>query len=158
MFTLVFLVRRVTPTVPALAAVLTRRRSSRAPQAAASAAATGKPPHGATMATGPQQGAAATAVATMVTAAATSASPVLAPTTGDQLAAMDVPDDDAPPPGWGQWENWSAPAPESAAGVLVMREDGCVIPRHPVPRPRRHALSCPPLTPSSRAQGRSRVV
>jgi hypothetical protein len=42
---------------------------------------------------------------------------------------MDVPDDDAPPPGWGQWENWPAPAPEPATGVLVMREDGCVMPR-----------------------------
>jgi hypothetical protein len=34
------------------------------------------------------------------------------------------------PPGWGQWENWPAPAPEPATGVLVMREDGCVMPQH----------------------------
>jgi hypothetical protein len=51
------------------------------------------------------------------------------PTTVDQAAVVEIPDDDAPPPGWGQWENWPAPAPEPAAGVLVMREDGCVMPR-----------------------------
>jgi hypothetical protein len=44
---------------------------------------------------------------------------------------VEIPDDDAPPPGWGQRENWPAPAPEPAVGVLVMREDGCVMPRHP---------------------------
>jgi hypothetical protein len=37
---------------------------------------------------------------------------------------VEIPDDDAPPPGWGQWENWPAPVPEPAAGILVMREDG----------------------------------
>jgi hypothetical protein len=30
-------------------------------------------------------------------------------------------------PRWGQWENRPAPAPEPTAGVLVMREDGCVM-------------------------------
>jgi hypothetical protein len=44
---------------------------------------------------------------------------------------VEIPDDDAPPPGWGQWENWPAPAPEPVMGVLVMREDGCMLPRHP---------------------------
>jgi hypothetical protein len=44
---------------------------------------------------------------------------------------VEIPDDDASPPGWGQWENWPAPAPEPAAGVSVMREDDCVMPRHP---------------------------
>jgi hypothetical protein len=45
---------------------------------------------------------------------------------------VEIPDDVAPLPGWGQWENWPAPAPEPATEVLVMREDGCVMPRHPV--------------------------
>jgi hypothetical protein len=40
---------------------------------------------------------------------------------------VEIPDDDDPLPGWGQWENWPAPAPMPAAGVLVMREDGCVM-------------------------------
>jgi hypothetical protein len=140
MFTLVFPVGRVTLTVPALepakvlnskTAVLTRRRSSRAPRAAASAAATGEPPHGTTVATGPQQGVVVVVAATTATVAATSASPAFAPTTGDCAAVVDVPDDDAPPPGWAQWENWPAPAPELAAGVLVMWEDGYVMPGRP---------------------------
>jgi hypothetical protein len=42
---------------------------------------------------------------------------------------VEIPDDDAPPPGWGQWESWPAPAPEAAAGVLVVREDDRVVPR-----------------------------
>jgi hypothetical protein len=50
---------------------------------------------------------------------------------GGQADVVEIPDDDASPPGWGQWENWPAPAPEPAAGVLVMREDGCVMPWHP---------------------------
>jgi hypothetical protein len=40
---------------------------------------------------------------------------------------VEIPDDDAPPPEWGQWENWPVPAPEPAAGVLVVREDGRVV-------------------------------
>jgi hypothetical protein len=60
---LYFFVRRVTPTVPALApakvlksdtSVLMRRHSSRAPQEVGSAAATGEPPRGTAVATGPQ--------------------------------------------------------------------------------------------------------
>jgi hypothetical protein len=49
---------------------------------------------------------------------------------------VEIPDDDAPPPGWGQWENWPAPAPEPAAGVLVVREDGCVVPWRPTHEPK----------------------
>jgi hypothetical protein len=44
---------------------------------------------------------------------------------------VEIPDDDAPPPGWDQWENRPAPAPEPVAGVLVVRVDGCVMPRRP---------------------------
>jgi hypothetical protein len=55
--------------------------------------------------------------------------PVL--TVVDQAAVVEISDHDALPPGWGQWENWLTPAPEPATGVLVMREDGCVMPRWP---------------------------
>jgi hypothetical protein len=41
---------------------------------------------------------------------------------------VEIPDDDALPPEWGQWENWPVPAPEPAARVLVVREDGRVVP------------------------------
>jgi hypothetical protein len=40
---------------------------------------------------------------------------------------MDVADNDAPPPEWGQWGNQPASAPEHASGVLVMWEDGYVM-------------------------------
>jgi hypothetical protein len=43
---------------------------------------------------------------------------------GDWAVVVEIPDDNAPPTGWGQWENWPTPAPEPAAGVLVMRDDG----------------------------------
>jgi hypothetical protein len=70
--------------------------------------------------------------ATRAVATATSAvPPAPVPAAGDQASVVEIPDDDAPPPGWGQWENWPAPAPEPAAGVLVMRENGCVMPRQP---------------------------
>jgi hypothetical protein len=49
----------------------------------------------------------------------------------DQAAMVEIPDDDAPPPGWGQWDNWPAPASEPTVGVLVVREDGCVVPQRP---------------------------
>jgi hypothetical protein len=71
---------------------------------------------------------------TAVTTTATTASTVLpapAPAGGDRATAVEIPDDDAPPPGWGQWGNWPVPAPEPMAGVLVMREDGCVMLWHP---------------------------
>jgi hypothetical protein len=84
----------------------------------------GEPPRGTTVVTGPQQ----EAVAAAATAART-VQPTLAPTTGERVAVVDILDDDAPPPGWGQWESWTTPAPEPAAGVLVMREDGCMMPR-----------------------------
>jgi hypothetical protein len=60
-----------------------------------------------------------------------SASPALAPTAGDCAAVVDVANDDAPPPWWGQWGNRPASAPEPAAGVLVLREDGYVMSQRP---------------------------
>jgi hypothetical protein len=107
---LCFFVRRVAPIVPALApakalrsdaSVLTRRRSSRAPWAVGSAAATSEPPHGTAVTTGSQQEAADAAAATAAATAATTVPPVPVPTVGDWAAVVDIPDDDAPPPGWG---------------------------------------------------------
>jgi hypothetical protein len=45
-----------------------------------------------------------------------------------QAAVVEIPDDDSPPLGWGQWENLPAPVPEPAAGVLVVREDDRLMP------------------------------
>jgi hypothetical protein len=72
---------------------------------------------------------AAVVEATVAATAAPEVPPEPIPTAADQAAVVEIPDDDAPPPGWGQWENWPAPAPEPAAGVLVVREDGCMVPR-----------------------------
>jgi hypothetical protein len=87
------------------------------------------PPHGTAVATGSRQEAAAAAASTTAATTVSAVPPVPVPTTGDRAVMVEIPDDDAPPPGWGQWENWPAPAPEPAAGVLVMREDGRVMPR-----------------------------
>jgi hypothetical protein len=65
-----------------------------------------------------------------VTTAVTSVSevpPVPVPAVVDQAVVLEIPDDDAPPPRWGQWESWPVPSLEPAVGVLVMREDGCVM-------------------------------
>jgi hypothetical protein len=64
-----------------------------------------------------------------MTMATTAPSVLLAPAPagGNQVVVVEIPEDDAPPPGWGQWENLPTPAPEPPAGVLVMREDGCVM-------------------------------
>jgi hypothetical protein len=95
------------------------------------AATTSELPRGAAIATEPQQ--VATATTKVVTVATTAPSALLAsaPADGDQVAVVDVPDDDVPPPGWGQWENLPAPAPEPPLGVLVMREDDCVMSGRP---------------------------
>jgi hypothetical protein len=37
--------------------------------------------------------------------------------------AVEIPDDDAPPPGWDQWVNLPMPSPESQEGALVRRWD-----------------------------------
>jgi hypothetical protein len=70
----------------------------------------------------------ATTVA-VTTASAVPPAPV--PTAVDLAAVVEIPDKDAPLPGWGQWEKWPVPALESAARVLVLREDVCVMPRRP---------------------------
>jgi hypothetical protein len=80
-------------------------------------------------ATGLRQQVATVVAATVAATAVSAVPPAPVPTAVNQAVVVEIPDDDAPPPGWGQWENWPAPAPEPAAGVLVMREDGCLMPR-----------------------------
>jgi hypothetical protein len=41
--------------------------------------------------------------------------------------AVEIPDDDAPPPGWDQWASLPTPAPEPQAGALVRRWDGHMV-------------------------------
>jgi hypothetical protein len=74
--------------------VTMRRRSWRASWAAVSAAATGEPSRDVVVASGSQQ-----EKAVAVTAAMVMALSALVPTAGDRAMAMDVTDDDAPPPG-----------------------------------------------------------
>jgi hypothetical protein len=40
-----------------------------------------------------------------------------------QATAVEIPDDDVPPPGWDQWASLPTPAPEPQAGELVRRWD-----------------------------------
>jgi hypothetical protein len=62
---------------------------------------------------------------------APSISSVPAPVSSSQAAVVEVPDDDTLPPGWDQWGSLPAPAPEPPVGVLVMRDDGCVMSGRP---------------------------
>jgi hypothetical protein len=41
--------------------------------------------------------------------------------------AVEIPDDDAPPPGWNQWVNLPMPSLESQEGALVRRWDGHMV-------------------------------
>jgi hypothetical protein len=41
--------------------------------------------------------------------------------------AVEILDDDAPPPGWDQWVNLPMPSPESQAGALVTRWDAHMV-------------------------------
>jgi hypothetical protein len=72
-----------------------------------------------------------TTATTTAVDAAPSVLPAPAPTGGIQVVVIEVPDDDVPPPRWGQWESLPAPAPEPPVGMLVMREDGRVMSGHP---------------------------
>jgi hypothetical protein len=44
-----------------------------------------------------------------------------------QAMAVEIPDDDVPPPGWDQWVNLPMPAPEPHAGALVRWWDGHMV-------------------------------
>jgi hypothetical protein len=79
----------------------------------------------------PQQVATAmTAIMTMAVTAP-STSPVPVPAGGPQVAVAEIPDDDVPLPVWDQWVSQPFSAPEPPTGVLVMREDGCMVSGHP---------------------------
>jgi hypothetical protein len=72
------------------------------------------------------------AIATMaVTAPSTLPAP--APVVSPRAAAVEIPDDDVPPPGWDQWASLPTSAPEPQAGALVRRWDDRMVagrPRH----------------------------
>jgi hypothetical protein len=57
--------------------------------------------------------------------------PAPAPVDDSRAAVVEIPDEDVPPPGWDQWVNLPAPAPEPPTGVLVVRDDGGVAPGRP---------------------------
>jgi hypothetical protein len=44
-----------------------------------------------------------------------------------QAMVVEIPDDDAPPPGWDQWVNLPMPSPESQERALVRRWDGHMV-------------------------------
>jgi hypothetical protein len=44
-----------------------------------------------------------------------------------QATAVEIPDDDIPPPGWDQWASLPTPAPEPQAGALARRWDGRMV-------------------------------
>jgi hypothetical protein len=48
-------------------------------------------------------------------------------TGSSQATAVEIPDDDAPPPEWDQWANLPTPAPEPQVGALVRRWDGHMV-------------------------------
>jgi hypothetical protein len=48
-------------------------------------------------------------------------------TGSSQAMAVEIQDDDVPPPGWDQWASLPTPAPESRAGALVRRWDGHMV-------------------------------
>jgi hypothetical protein len=89
------------------------------------------PPRSVAEAVGSLKNVATAVAATVAATVAPAVPPEPVPTAVDQATVVEIPDDDALPPGWGQWEDWPAPAPEPVVGVLVVREDGRVVPRQP---------------------------
>jgi hypothetical protein len=63
----------------------------------------------------------ATAEAQPEAVAAVQQEPALAGSS--QATAVEIPDDDAPPPGWDQWASLPTPSPAPQAGALVRRWD-----------------------------------
>jgi hypothetical protein len=84
----------------------------------------GEAPRSVAAAAEPQQAAAATTVVMTTAVTALSISLAPAPVSGSQVAVVEVPDNDTPPPGWDQWGSLPAPAPEPQVGALVVRDDG----------------------------------
>jgi hypothetical protein len=75
----------------------------------------------------PQQVVAAVTMAMTTAVTAPSIPSASAPVDDSQAAVVEIPDEDTPPPGWDQWRNLPAPAPEPPTGVLVVRDDGGVV-------------------------------
>jgi hypothetical protein len=84
--------------------VPTRRRSSRASRAEGAVAAS-EPPCPAAEVTGLWQEVATVVAATAAANAVSEVPPALVLTAVDQAAVVEIPDDDALPPRWGQWES-----------------------------------------------------
>jgi hypothetical protein len=141
------------------ASIPTRRCSSRAPRVTGSTAvAMSEAPRSVAAAVEPQQVTmAAMAVMTMAVTVP-SILPVPVPADGNQVAVVEIRDDDVPPPGWDQWVSMPAPAPEPPVGVLVMREDGREMsgrPTHGTEASSSRAALLPQATPR-RIRGRTR--
>jgi hypothetical protein len=67
--------------------------------------------------------------------------------------AVEIPDDDAPPPGWDQWVNFPMPSPEpQEEGALVRRWDG-----HMVAGGRGHGVEASSSRVGRSASGEGRV-
>jgi hypothetical protein len=58
---------------------------------------------------------------------ALSTPPTPTPIDVSQAAVVEIPDEDVPSPGWDQWVNQPALAPEPSTGVLVVRDDGGMV-------------------------------
>jgi hypothetical protein len=90
------------------------------------------------------------------------------------VTAVEILDDDAPPPGWDQWVNLPMPAPEPQAGALVRRWVGHMVAggrghgaeasssrAGPLLRERSASTSRPPTLPTPRrssSYGRGSVI
>jgi hypothetical protein len=72
----------------------------------------------------PQQATTAMVAITTMAITAPSTSPAPAPAGSCRVAAVEIPDDDVPPPGWDQWASLPTSAPEPQAGALMRRWDG----------------------------------
>jgi hypothetical protein len=70
-----------------------------------SATTTGEPPRSVAVATEPRQEATATTAVMTTATTAPTVPPAPAPAGGDRAAVVEIPDDDASPPGCGQWGN-----------------------------------------------------
>jgi hypothetical protein len=66
--------------------------------------------------------------------------------------AVEIPNDDAPPPGWDQWVNLPMSSPESKEGALVRRWDG-----HMVAGGRGHGVEASSSRVGRSASGEGRV-
>jgi hypothetical protein len=87
---------------------------------------------------------------------------------------VEIPDDDAPPPGWDQWASLPMSAPEPQAGALIIRWDGHMVAggsrrsaeasssrAGPQPRARSVLMSRPPSSTTPRRSnnyGRSSAI